>query len=122
MCADENTQIDGTAERNLLSRFGVMAFPSMFLLEGGYAWEYDGQRSVPAVRPQSSWGSFPVSTGLLLYYNLQKRHIISLPRCPRSPPVQLKEFVLGGYQKFEPLPYHKRPNTVLGLIFGKIYR
>jgi hypothetical protein len=43
-------QVDGTRNRVLLMRFGVEAYPSIFLLREGRTWQYEEGRSAGQVR------------------------------------------------------------------------
>jgi thiol-disulfide isomerase/thioredoxin len=43
-------KIDGTRNRVLLMRFAVEGYPSIFLVRDGQAWQYQGSRTVPALR------------------------------------------------------------------------
>ncbi len=42
-------QVDGTASKVLLMRFGVAAYPSIFLLREGKTYNYEGNRDVGSV-------------------------------------------------------------------------
>jgi len=42
-------RIDGSADRALVSRFGIMGFPMIFLLDGSKVYEFNGKREVESV-------------------------------------------------------------------------
>jgi hypothetical protein len=54
-CWPAHPQADGTRNRVLLMRFGVEAYPSIFLLREGKTWQYEEGRSVQQVGG-SCWG------------------------------------------------------------------
>uniref|UniRef100_A0A7S2A7M5 Thioredoxin domain-containing protein n=1 Tax=Trieres chinensis TaxID=1514140 RepID=A0A7S2A7M5_TRICV len=39
-------KVDGSSDRALSSRFGVKGFPSFYLVDGWYVYEYDGRRNL----------------------------------------------------------------------------
>lgn len=43
-------KVDGTRNRVLLMRFGVEAYPSIYLLRDGKTWQYDGARSLQKLK------------------------------------------------------------------------
>mmetsp|Transcript_14105 Transcript_14105/g.30582 ORF Transcript_14105/g.30582 Transcript_14105/m.30582 type:complete len:222 (+) Transcript_14105:141-806(+) len=43
-------RVDGTKHKVLLSRFGVNAFPSIFLLQHGATWVYSGTRTLASLK------------------------------------------------------------------------
>jgi hypothetical protein len=49
-------QVDGTRNRVLLMRFGVEAYPSIFLLREGKTWQYEEARTVQRVRRRAGPG------------------------------------------------------------------
>ncbi|KIZ06106.1 thioredoxin-related transmembrane protein 1 [Monoraphidium neglectum] len=43
-------KVDGTKNKVLLMRFGVEAYPSIYLLREGKSWQYDGARSFQSLK------------------------------------------------------------------------
>lgn len=59
---------DGMQNRVLMKRFGVLGFPSIFLLRDGATWQYTGMRSVQDVSVLwwgSWWGACATAAGRL---------------------------------------------------------
>lgn len=52
---NHSAQVDGSANKVLMQRFGAAAFPSIFLLRDGKAWHYEGARDVAAVSERACW-------------------------------------------------------------------
>eukprot|EP00879_Flechtneria_rotunda_P030379 GHRR01033005.1.p1 GENE.GHRR01033005.1~~GHRR01033005.1.p1 ORF type:complete len:133 (+),score=38.08 GHRR01033005.1:408-806(+) len=50
-------QVDGMQNKVLMKRFGVVGFPSIFLLRDGQTWQYTGMRSVGEVSTCVSLGA-----------------------------------------------------------------
>jgi hypothetical protein len=121
---------DGTRNRVLLMRFGVEAYPSIFLLWEGKTWQYDGARSVDKVRGRGGGGAarrFVCGRGQLRLSCAVHAHrsppSSSIPRPPTQTlvPRQLKEFALGGYKAAKPLPFHKSPVSAFGRVMGALH-
>jgi len=80
-------KVDGAAEKALASRFSVNKFPSFFLVEGWTVREYDGVRSLDALRDfaTTSYEKVEVRHIALEYYCCLVVIIVRM-ECSQLPP------------------------------------
>jgi hypothetical protein len=131
-----------------MMRFGVEAYPTLFLLRDGKSWQYDGARSLQSVRGRAAGRLCAASrvsrvlraTGQAAAFATygrgdrcgpgeapaRKLPIPGTQVVPPPPPApstraQMKDFALGGYKTATAMPFHKSPVSAFGRVMGALH-